>query len=274
MGNGEPTSAQTTGTAAEEELFARIVCGVDGSEASIEAVRQAVRLAPAGTEPTLVAVSESHLAVHAGLQAPKAAAEIEADAQQALAAAGEVAVGAQTRLAQGRAAETLLRVLTEQSATLVCIGSHDHRRAPAIFLGSVTTLMLHNAPCSVLVARPPAGAGEFPRSIVAGVDGSAESLRAAVVAGALAERLDVPATFLVATGGRSNEVDAAALERSGLDLAYSDAHPVAALVEAARDTHLVVLGSRGLRGLRALGSVSERVAHRAGCSLLVVRAPG
>jgi len=274
VGNGEPASAQTTGTAADEELFARIVCGVDSSEASVEAVRQAVKLAPAGNEPTLVAVSESHLAVHSGMQAPKVSAEIEADAQQALAAAGEVAVGAQTRLVQGRAAETLLRVLTEESATLVCIGSHDHRRTPGIFLGSVTTLMLHTAPCSVLVARPPVSAGVFPRSIVAGVDGSAESLRAAGEAGALGERLGVPATFLVATGGRSNEIDAAALEQSGLDLVYTDAHPVAALVEAARESHLVVLGSRGLRGLRALGSVSERVAHRADSSLLVVRAPG
>jgi nucleotide-binding universal stress UspA family protein len=273
VGNGEPTSARATGAAAEDELFARIVCGVDSSEVSIEAVRQAVRLAPAGREPTLVAVSESHLAVHAGMEASKVAAELETEAQQALAAAGEVAVGARTRLLQGRAAETLLRVLTDESATLVCIGSHDHRRTPGIFLGSVTTLMLHSAPCSVLVARAPRGDGEFPRSVVAGVDGSPESLRAAVVAGALGERLGVPAGLLVATGGRSSEIDAEALDGSGLDLAYSDAHPVAALVDAARDTDLLVLGSRGLRGLRALGSVSERVAHRADCSLLVVRAP-
>jgi nucleotide-binding universal stress UspA family protein len=32
-----------------------------------------------------------------------------------------------------------------------------------------------------------------------------------------------------------------------------------------------VLGSRGLRGVYALGSVSERAAHRAGCSVLVIR---
>jgi len=39
------------------------------------------------------------------------------------------------------------------------------------------------------------------------------------------------------------------------------------------DTDLLVLGSRGLRGVHALGSVSERAAHRAGCSVLVIR-PG
>jgi nucleotide-binding universal stress UspA family protein len=36
---------------------------------------------------------------------------------------------------------------------------------------------------------------------------------------------------------------------------------------------LVVMGSRGLGGVKALGSVSERVAQRAPCSVLVVRPP-
>ena len=34
---------------------------------------------------------------------------------------------------------------------------------------------------------------------------------------------------------------------------------------------LVSVGSRGLSGARAMGSVSERVAHRAPCSVLVAR---
>jgi nucleotide-binding universal stress UspA family protein len=49
--------------------------------------------------------------------------------------------------------------------------------------------------------------------------------------------------------------------------------PVAALVAAAADADLLVVGSRGLHGLRALGSVSERVAHQAHSSVLVVRRP-
>jgi nucleotide-binding universal stress UspA family protein len=52
-----------------------------------------------------------------------------------------------------------------------------------------------------------------------------------------------------------------------------DEPPVDALVAAAADADLLVVGSRGLHGLHALGSVSERVAHRAGCSALVVRPP-
>jgi len=49
--------------------------------------------------------------------------------------------------------------------------------------------------------------------------------------------------------------------------------PVAALLAAAADADLLVLGSRGLHGLKALGSVSERLAHRAHSSVLVVRRP-
>jgi nucleotide-binding universal stress UspA family protein len=47
--------------------------------------------------------------------------------------------------------------------------------------------------------------------------------------------------------------------------------PEEALVAASREVDLVVLGSRNLKGLAALGSVGERVGHHAACSVLVVR---
>jgi nucleotide-binding universal stress UspA family protein len=49
------------------------------------------------------------------------------------------------------------------------------------------------------------------------------------------------------------------------------AHDVLVSATRAEETSLVVMGSRRLSGVRALGSVSERVAHRAPCSVLVVR---
>jgi nucleotide-binding universal stress UspA family protein len=51
-------------------------------------------------------------------------------------------------------------------------------------------------------------------------------------------------------------------------------HEAEAALERARseiDGTIVVLGSRGLHGLAALGSVTERVAHEASGSVLVVR---
>ena len=55
----------------------------------------------------------------------------------------------------------------------------------------------------------------------------------------------------------------------GVSLTVEDDDPVDALVSAGAD--LVVVGSRGLHGMKSLGSVSERVAHKADCSVLVVR---
>ena len=45
------------------------------------------------------------------------------------------------------------------------------------------------------------------------------------------------------------------------------------LVDESHRADLLVVGNRGLHGVRALGSVSERVAHKAPCSVLVVRRP-
>jgi nucleotide-binding universal stress UspA family protein len=130
-------------------------------------------------------------------------------------------------------------------------------------VGSVASEILHRAPQSVLLARP--GGGGF-GTIVAGVDGSPASLAALEAARALA---GPGAVWVVAAeGGKPLERDALA-QVPGLE--WDAAHPVAALVRAAEPADLLVVGSRGLHGLAALGSVSERVAHRANCSVLVVR---
>jgi hypothetical protein len=49
------------------------------------------------------------------------------------------------------------------------------------------------------------------------------------------------------------------------------AGPVDALMSASADADLLIVGSKGLHGVKALGSVSERVAHQAQCSVLIVR---
>jgi nucleotide-binding universal stress UspA family protein len=51
-------------------------------------------------------------------------------------------------------------------------------------------------------------------------------------------------------------------------------HIAERICETARadQSSLIVIGRRGLKGVRALGSVSEQVVHRAPCSVLVVPA--
>ena len=254
------------------DVFARIVCGVDGSEAARTAVAQARRLATAESQLVLVSIGESHLAVHAGAMAPKVRAEIDSEAQAALEQVAEP--GDESRLVHGRAAETFVRIASEENATLVAVGSHEKHRGRGIVLGSVATRVVHDAPCSVLIARAPAEwePDRFPRSIVVGVDGSQASLAAAAVAQELGARVGADVTILAAAGSAS-DLDEGGLTRTGLAFERRDAEPVPALVEASRSTDLLVLASRGLRGVRALGSVGERVAHQAHCSLLVVRPP-
>lgn len=111
------------------------------------------------------------------------------------------------------------------------------------------------------------GIDGFPRSIVVGVDGSPASQEAEALARSLAERLAVPLHVVVAQGGKPVDIEGL---RGTKDLQWDDRRPVDALVAASEGADLLVLGSRGLHGLDALGSVSERVAHAARSPVLVV----
>jgi nucleotide-binding universal stress UspA family protein len=175
-------------------------------------------------------------------------------------------------LIRGRPEPTLLAVAEEERATLVAVGSHETSRRRGIVLGSVATRLVHEAPCSVLIARTAEDGDRFPQRIVVGVDGSTASLEAAHVARELATRVGAEVECLAATGA-SDEIDTAELERSGLELRRVEEKALPALVAASQESDLLVVASRGLRGLRALGSVGERLAHEAHCSLLVYRPP-
>ena len=71
-----------------------------------------------------------------------------------------------------------------------------------------------------------------------------------------------------------------AAKRSSATPAWADrvqtwdpADPVGALVERSRTVDLVVVGSRGVHGMQTIGSVSERIAHQAHCTALIVHEP-
>jgi nucleotide-binding universal stress UspA family protein len=85
----------------------------------------------------------------------------------------------------------------------------------------------------------------------------------------LAERAGATLSLVTGLGGK--RVDPVAITASFPQSRQVPDPPVDALVEVSPSADLIVMGSRGLHGLSALGSVSERVAHRAACSVLVVR---
>jgi nucleotide-binding universal stress UspA family protein len=252
-------------------MFERVVCGVETSPESLVAVRQAVRLVEPDGRLVLTAVADVAIAVHAGLLATDVHEEIVTEARTALATARAEAPNAETAFLEGFPGACLLATARKEGADLVVVGTHGGSRAKGIILGSVATLMLHEAPCSVLIARPPADPAAFPRKICIGVDGSASSAHAAKRGRALAARFKADLAVIAACGSRKLNLE----ELRALEPNFEIDHrpPVEALVArtAEQGADLLVVGSRGLHGVAALGSVSERVAHRAGCSVLVVR---
>jgi nucleotide-binding universal stress UspA family protein len=254
-------------------VFDRILVGVEETPASMEAVRQARRLRPPEGLLHLVCVVHLAPAVSAGWSAPRLMEELEREAGEALRAAQSLAPEATAALVEGSPVVALLRQIDQLGATLVAVGTHGTSRPEGILLGGVTTTLVHEAPCSVLVARPAGNGERFPRAMAVGVDGSPPSVAAAEAAAELADRLGVPLRRIASLGGK--RIDPEAIRQIFPDVEVDKGRdPVRALVAASREVDLLVVGSRGLHGLRALGSVSERVAHQAGCSVLVVRGDG
>ena len=250
-------------------ILDRILCGVDSRPEGVEALRQADRLREPGGSVDVVTALELVVAAEAAWGASVAADQLELEAQAAVDAARAAVPEACCRVVRGRADQVLLAEADSISATLLAVGTHEISRPVGIVIGSVATAVLHSAPCSVLIARRRPGGEPLPRRIVVGVDGSDESALAAAVAFGLGERFGVEARPIAARGGTS--FDLARVDAIARGVRVEEGSPVDALVAGSEAEDLLVVGSRGLHGARALGSVSERVAHKAPCSVLVVR---
>src|SRR5687767_1623162 len=264
-----------TTNAQRRSVFSRVLVGIDGSEEIRAAARQAAILVDG--ELTLLAAYDVAPAIGGtGTHVP---AYVDEDLQREAAtgslvrARKDVATASPTgKIVRGRAATALISEVEREQDTLLVVGSHGLGRLAGFVIGSTATEVIHKAPCSVLVARKRSESDEFPNKVVVGVDGSPESAAAYAVARRLSERFNADLWPVVAHGGK-------AVDRRLVDLIVDHRReelpdePVAALVAASADADLLVVGSRGLHGLKALGSVSERVAHQAHSSVLVVRDP-
>ena len=254
------------------KVFSRVLVGVDPTPESRDALRQAALLkAPGGAITCLAAWNLAPPVIPpATASASQEAVEREARsvAEGSIRTAQAFIPSAESTLVHGSAGHALIDAALRERTTLIVVGSHGQRRAEGIVLGSTATLLLHDAPCSVLLARETAHL--TPRRIVVGVDGSPESAAAYSVARYLAGRFDADITVVVAEGRKL--IDPAAISQIvGDGFHVVPDQPVHALAAASTGADLLVLGSRGLHGLKSLGSVSERVAHRALCSTLIVR---
>jgi nucleotide-binding universal stress UspA family protein len=269
--------------ASEPEIkLATAVCGIDSSPQSTEAARQAIAVTDEGAHLYAVAVWDPRLAMHAGIHASEVAVDLRQEATTALQRIREVLPAVEPVLIRGNDVAGLLAAATNLEADLISVASHGTSRAAGIVFGSVATAMVHHAPCCVLVAREPTEAGSFPRVVLHAGDGSPDSIEAARQAGRIAAKHDATVVTLHVRNGpdpgeRIAEEAASIIESCGREPVREGADGPAhrRIVEVAEKigASLILVGSRGLTGLKALGSVSERVAHRAPCSVLIVRRP-
>jgi nucleotide-binding universal stress UspA family protein len=261
----------------ETAVFRRVLVGIDGSQQALEAARQAAVLGDVDGQitllsawdiaPTIIGGTGSRIPYYFDEELQRTSAERALSAATDHIAPFATAI---TKLTRGAAVHELLDEVERCDDTLVVVGSSGMGRLRGILDGAVTTEIVHRAPCSILVAR--AAHADFPRRVVVGIDGSIESAAAYAAARYVSERFGAELRALVARGGKSVDERLAALITDGEHDDSGDP-PVQALVAATESADLVVVGSRGLHGLRALGSVSERVTHSAPCSALIVREP-
>ena len=255
--------------------FRSILCGVDGTAESLEAARQAGALAGSETRIQLLAVTNEW-----GGDAilPKE------HAVEALAASQEVLTTSRALI------ETRVRpdsppwnalIKAAKEHDLLVLGRHYPTRVGGIVLGSAVTHAVHSSRVPVLVTTAPPEGSLFPERIIVGVDGTRDGAEAIRTAGRIAAFTGAEVGIVRvgwAQSPRSPQIARAMadfIEMTGVEppqIVFGGT-PHRELVNfACRDaTSLIVLGSRGLRGISALHSISERVAHEAPCSVLVVR---
>jgi nucleotide-binding universal stress UspA family protein len=257
--------------------FRSILCGVEGNESSTEAARQAIALARAGAELRFIAVYASF-----ELGPDSARDALEGGLDQAVAMAGEEGIEASSDLLEGRYA---VDVLLPEGAKhdLLVLGTHGKSRAAGIVLGSTASEAARGTEHPLLIARkPPEGAG-FPGKVLLATDGSPGSWAPARTAARLATAYESELELVYVGDGSDieagNEVESQAGEiRDSIGseprLTQRPGHGINEIVEEAEAgrASLIVCGRRGLRGIKALGSVSERVVHQAPCSVLLIPA--
>jgi len=229
-----------------------VVCGFDGSPAALDAARQAASYADAGARIIGVSSWDSGLAFHAGIHAGAVSRELREASEEALRAAAAELPDLEQILMRGPDVASLLAAAAEAEADLLCVGSHGGSRLSGVITGSVATALAHHAPCPVLIGRESQGSGAA-GPILHATDGSEDSAVAGALAGRIATR--------------------AGLELRSLSVGEGDGDVAEQITDAANEmgAALLVVGARGHTGLRSLGSVSEKVAHRAPCSVLIVR---
>ena len=191
----------------------------------------------------------------------------------------------ETRVEKGNAAETIIDRAQELQCDLIVLGAQGRSDIEAFLLGSVSFKIATYAPCSVLVIKQPM---ETIERILLAVDGSAYSDRAASFLANHVDPTGLDLRVLTVVENRSEALEIASvtddadevsrkLTERGFTARASrrEGHAAEQIAAGSRDedVQLVVVGARGLTGLRQffLGSVSHKTVKYCDRAVLVVR---
>lgn len=270
------------------DLPTRIVVGSDGSSTANRAVEVASAVALAVDAPLTVVT-----AWRRDTDDPRSKDEAAGStewygeaqwAQQIVADAAAVARQAgvpdvRTFTPVGSPGQALENLAAQDPGTLIVVGTVGLDSGAERLLGNIPHHLTHNAPGDLLLVRSSADASHDWSTIVLTTDGSDTSIRGARVGIALARTLD--ATPILVSAGRDED----ALERTlqdvadriddgkgplELEAAVGD-DPSEAIIDAAADRGLLVLGNRRMHGMgRLLGSVPNDLTHKLPTDILLV----
>ena len=249
-----------------EAIFTRIVVGIDETPESLVAAAQAGVLRAPGGHIALFAAAERHRAAQAGFSAPHAEDLLVAATEADLARAQELVDADAAVLASGHLVDVLHAECARRDATLIALGARPHRRLTVLTFGGNDAEALHDAPCSLLIARPGWGPSR-PDKIVIALDGSPASRAAEVVGRSLARRLGRDAVPVIGLG---DDIELAVLREERDDALLDPGRLVDAVADASSKASLVVVGRDGERSRRRRRSDAEQVVYSASCSVLVV----
>jgi nucleotide-binding universal stress UspA family protein len=175
--------------------FHKILCPIDFSPGSQQAMRAAVRLA-SQLDAELVLAHAWYVppVAFAGdyVLSPEVMQELNDDAQAAIdrAAHEAAALGARrlsTKLLAGMPRHEIQKILAhDPTFDLVVLGTHGRTGLERVLLGSIAEAVVRHAPCSVLTVRPDKEPGPFAR-ILCPIDFSDASQHAVDLAAQLAQ---------------------------------------------------------------------------------------
>ena len=147
----------------------RILLGTDGSDDALAAASRAIELLAPADVLTLVCIVEEPAEASAGLESGFAGGvarpeevdaawdRVHADAEAALArtaeAIGAITAEVESRIEHGAPGPELCRVATDLGADVIAVGSRGQGALRRALLGSVSSHVIHNAPCPVMVIR-------------------------------------------------------------------------------------------------------------------------